>query len=373
MENIGHKSTASLTTACIFLDNFRLGGFQRLALDQAYELSDRGYSVNLYITSSPESWVMPRLESKFIAEKNIQVYETPISRAMQILFFWKQLSSIPTGSLFISHSLRATFSLRILKMITFRKFVISTTIHQLPRLSHLSQRFRRFIYGQFSDNLYCFSSAVSTDWTSQFGRTFSFFVQKFTRRISLRRNGVYLNRLPPVREQLKVKQPRLIYLGRTTFWKGLETILDLAREVEMSDFDFLMIVPDFSEGDFEEFSKILGDRLNVITGKTISDLEFRDGDVHVYPANYGSRVNIHESISLNCLEMASIGIPTLVTKGGLSTWPEIHRSNLIHEVDWAEKSCLVRKLHEVSALRISDEEIEATRRLFDIGNQFIQG
>jgi hypothetical protein len=56
--------------------------------------------------------------------------------------------------------------------------------------------------------------------------------------------------------------------------------------------------------------------------KSFRDYKPSYGDVHLYPANYGTSAKFIESISINCLEMASVGIPSFITRGGLLTWPE---------------------------------------------------
>ena len=169
-----------LRKACIFVDNLNVGGFQRLALDQAYELSDLGYSIKLFVLSDSQFWALPKLEENILNKKQIRIYQVSTSRAKQLLFFYSDRKFFSKDTLIISHSLRSTFSLKFLKIFLFRKFEINTTIHQLPRLSHFSQRIKRFVYAQFSDNLFCFSSAVYADWSTQFGKFGTFFVNHFS-------------------------------------------------------------------------------------------------------------------------------------------------------------------------------------------------
>jgi glycosyltransferase involved in cell wall biosynthesis len=370
MKRKSDSSAATPRKACIFVDNLNVGGFQRLALDQAYELSDQGYLVKLFVLSDSQFWVLLRLEEDILCNKNIKIVQVSASRTKQIRVFYRNLRLLSDDTLIISHSLRSTFSLKILKVFSFRKFEINTTIHQVPRLSHLSQRIKRFVYAQFSDNLFCFSSAVRADWSTQFGKFGVSLVNHFSKQISVKRNGIYIKRLPPIRSYLDIKKPRVVYLGRVTFWKNITVFLDLAKELDLINFDFLIVVPNYEDGDLGDLPNILGSRLRVISGKTVSDLEVFDGDVHIYPSNYGTRVPVIESISLNCLEMASLGIPSLVTENGLSTWPELSGSDLIYQVDWNNKSQVVGKILEASSARIPQEAISDMRSLFDIGNQF---
>ena len=41
--------------ALICVDNLRVGGYQRLALDEAYALSDRGYIVSIFVLEERDS------------------------------------------------------------------------------------------------------------------------------------------------------------------------------------------------------------------------------------------------------------------------------------------------------------------------------
>jgi glycosyltransferase involved in cell wall biosynthesis len=260
--------------------------------------------------------------------------------------------------------------LRILKTLHCFKGTINTTLHQLPGLSHKSQRVKRFVYAQFADNLFCFSKAAEINWYSQFGSRFSKPVQFLSKEISVLRNGIYLDRLPiQSHNRLEGSKPRIIYLGRISFWKGLDTLKNLARLPELNDFDFLLMVPKISPEDLADLSILLPNRLEIIEGKSISSLQSRKGDVHIYPAHYGKGVSIIESISLNCLEMCAIGVPSLVSKGGLLTWPDLATSRLIKEVDWSELDAVGGALIEASKTQVSDTELKKIRQIVDIENQ----
>jgi hypothetical protein len=83
-----------------------------------------------------------------------------------------------------------------------------------------------------------------------------------------------------------------------------------------------------------ELKNEFGARIQFAIGKRIEDVEFRIGDINLYPVNYGSDARFIEGISINCLEMACLGIPSLITKNGSETWPELVDLGFIHEVDW---------------------------------------
>jgi len=359
-----------MNKAYIFVDNLKIGGYQRLSLDQAYALADLNYSVTIIVLSPRPEWAAAIIEKEELDLKKIELLESKNSRISILQFISKKLPLSSADCVIISHSLRSTLALRFVNILLRRKFTINTTLHQLPRLSHLSQRIKRFIYAQFTHNLYCFSKASEVSWYTQFGDRYEGVMSKYSKRIITLRNGVYLGRLPA--KQLVNKnesRPRIIYLGRLSFWKGLDTIKKLAKSEELSEFDFVLMVPAITPKDLQEMQTILGSRLNVIEGKSVASLKSQDGDVHIYPANYGNEVELIESVSLNCLEMSAIGIPSVVTSGGLLTWPELAETGLVQEVDWSNIGEVVNAIRLSQGLTISPAELSNVRKLVDINRQ----
>jgi glycosyltransferase involved in cell wall biosynthesis len=355
--------------ALIFVDNLRFGGYQRLSLDQAYILSDSGFQVTIIVFSPKELWDFVALESSIIADRDIQLVALPnthFSVSAHISSYLRNLSE----PLIISHSLRATLNLRMLKFFRGYEYTINTTIHQLPGLTDSVQRVKRFIYAQFTDRLFCFSEAVEQSWKTQFGYRSSVLLQRFGKQIEVLRNGVYLDRLPSApADSIHFRNPQIVFLGRLAFWKGLNTLHDLASSTVLSGFDFLFLVPDSYNQPFEVLVESLGDRAVVIRGKTVSSYTPMRGDVHVYPANYGEIVKVIEGISLNCLEMGAMGIPSLITKGGLVTWPELSDSDLYVETNWEDIENVAKSINQISQVSISGEHIQYVQSLVSIRNQ----
>jgi glycosyltransferase involved in cell wall biosynthesis len=355
--------------ALIFVDNLRLGGYQRLALDQAYFLSDCGFQVTVIIFSPRESWDFVSLEDSIIADKSIQFIALPYTRFSVISQMSSHLKNL-SRPLIISHSLRATLNLRILKFFGRYEYTINTTIHQLPGLTDSVQKVKRFIYAQFTDQLFCFSEAVEQSWRTQFGDRLSAVLQRFSRQMEVLRNGVYLERLPsPPLNSIHFRNPQIVFLGRLAFWKGLNTLQDLASISGLSSFDFLFLIPNTYNEPFEALVESLGTRAVVVKGKTVSSYVPMRGDVHVYPANYGEAVQIVEGISLNCLEMGAMGIPSLITKGGLVTWPELSDSDLYVETSWEDLENVATLIYQVSQVSIREEDVKNVQSLVSIENQ----
>ena len=362
-----------MQVALIFVDNMRIGGYQRLALDEAYALSDRGWETSLLTleqTNNPNSVInLTDIEKDLLAKKGIQVKVLPESRIKLYFALRKLLKSVDFSALVISHSLRSSFVLKLVQFTVINSnYKINTKIHQIPQLSDARQKFKRFLYSQFTDKLYCFSEAVKSNWYSQFGPSFKWVVN-LGKDINVLRNGVYVPRIPTLSRIQDEIRPRIIFLGRITFWKGLEVVADLAKVQSLSSFDFVLIVPQWTEDEVEGLRMILGNRLKIISGKSINEIKFFQGDIHIYPTQYPFDSSFAESISLNCLELAVVGIPSLVTKGGQQTWTESIFMNYFIEVDWGDVSDVTKKIQSMSLKPINADIQLQLLKLVDVNNE----
>ena len=127
-------------------------------------------------------------------------------------------------------------------------------------------------------------------------------------------------------------------------------------------------MPSQDESFLQLCSEGLLKRISFQVGESISSFKAKFGDVHLYPTNYGVNAKFTESISLNCLEMAAIGVPSLVSAGGLGTWPEFIGLNLIREVDWKKVEENTELIKRVSISRINPAELNYVRDIVDINN-----
>jgi hypothetical protein len=184
------------------------------------------------------------------------------------------------------------------------------------------------------------------------------------------RNGVFLPRLPKISDNSDSENSdlRLLFLGRNTGWKGIQTVIELGEHPALKNANLHFIVPSQDKSFLQLCSEGLLRRISFQAGESISSFKPKFGDVHLYPTNYGINAKFTESISLNCLEMAAIGVPSLVSAGGLGTWPEFIGMNLIREVDWKKVEENIELIKEVSILRISPADLDYVRGIVDINN-----
>lgn len=352
-----------------YIDNLRIGGFQRLCLDQAYAFSGAGFSVEIHVLCSQGSSNPSFLfaESRLIEHHNIRINYLSGSFSLQLMSVRETLKSITCQDIVICHSLRATALLWLGQRLAFKKIVFLTTIHQLPTLSAPKQRLQRFIYSQLSPVLTAYSQAVINDWTMRVNN-FPLLIRKlFQKDILLQRNGIYLPRVSnSVGQKVSSVTSRLIYLGRISSWKGVETFFEFARSSQLTDFRLLVIVPEISESLLTNLRNEFGERIEFQIGGSFSSYVPMQGDVHFYAAQYGEKAKYIESISLNCLEMASVGTPSVVTRGGLNTWPDLSKMKLFWECNWNNEEHVVASILEASRIHLSQQEISHIRNLIDV-------
>jgi glycosyltransferase involved in cell wall biosynthesis len=360
-----------MATVHFFIDNLSMGGFQRLCLDQAYYFANEGYEVEIHsLTQMPAktSSSFINLESSQIAESTLKISTISPNHFFQLINTLKILKRLNRDDLVISHSLRATAVLWIARLIARSSNPFLTSIHQLPSLSAPFQRTKRFLYAQLSPILTAYSQAVKDDWDSRLSKGIlrKIFLRK---EIVVLRNGIFLNRLPFRQEESAPEQSkRLIFLGRNTGWKGVSTLLEFVEMPPLQDFKILIMMPEIDKSWEEELRARFDGRIELVIGKTLSSYKPIYGDVHFYAAQYGSEAKFVEAISLNCLEMASLGVPSLVTKGGVGTWPELVKTGIFVECDWGALDDTCRKVVVASEMTFSPQTIQAIRNLVDVRN-----
>jgi glycosyltransferase involved in cell wall biosynthesis len=318
----------------IICDNPRIGGIQRLAQDQYYWLTRNDFSVFLcFMSSSQKENTFLNRETEMISVSNENIKFMGEKRIVTILNLIQFIRKEQL-SLIISHSLRATVvSFLVSKFFTTNDIRVKTCIHQLPALSAPVQRIRRYVYSQFSHDLFGYSRAVVEEWNKRFEKKwlFSLFAKRL--RIKLLRNGVYLNRIP-FKVEAPLQKRELCFVGRLTNWKGIDTFLEMARHSNFKDYNIKIAVPEMNLEVIEKLEKEFGTRLKLNLGKTFSELDIGRHSVLAYPVNYGVSGEI-ESISINVLESLAAGAKCVITKGGSGTWPDLLATGLLLEFDWS--------------------------------------
>lgn len=273
-------------------------------------------------------------------------------------------------SLVICNNSRSTVLSFAVKILSRKKFVIVSIIHQLLSMSSPLQRTKRIIYSQFSDILFAYSVAVEKDWNLRRKRNLFIWILSCFREISVCRNGVFLPRIKSIKVNAitsENKRRRLIFASRVTAWKGLDHIKKVLTLPSFATTELLLITPFPAESFINEASVVSQNLVTNIVGKSITEIDFNSNDLHLYPASYGSKSKFIEGISLNVLEMSCIGVKSFVTKNGIETWPELADMGVVQEIDWDELSDTDGELILGSTV-LTTEKIEKSQSLIDIAN-----
>ncbi len=363
------KKERKVINVLIICDTARIGGVERLALDQAYELSktSKESKATILVLNSPPTHMdasFIRNENELIKKLKIDIFYAPGSKLKQFCVLKNLLRDYNYNYVFTC-SMRAGMLSWLVRIIYRFKFTIFNTIQQLPSLTSPNQHLKRAFYSQFSDRLFICCDAALKDW--EYKRQKSLLIKFISRRrrVELCRNGIYLPRLPPAKSLDRFKDAkRFVYIGRLTAWKGLETFLKVAQLNEFKKIEVLLVTPTDPSSYLVNLENSLRSRIKTVVGKSISEIIFKEGDVHLYPANYGDNTFV-EGISLNVLEMACLGIPSLVTKNGCATWPELHDLGFVYEVDWSKINEIVQIISRIS---IQSKNITQVRSIVNIKN-----
>ena len=110
---------------------------------------------------------------------------------------------------------------------------------------------------------------------------------------------------------------------------------------------FLIFSPDNDSEVVNEFRQSFDERIEIVIGKSPQYLTPAPNDVHVYGVDYGQGFKFPESVSTNCLEMAYLNIPSMVTAGGAANWPELKDGNLIYEVNWENEKSVIEVISKI--------------------------
>jgi len=350
----------------VVLDNFRVGGLERLALDQLYMLKDLGIPAEAHYRQVDATAKLPNfleLEESRIRRSELQIFGLPKSDWRQLLHFVNLFRS-KEFTLIINHSVGSAVILKFAIFLTKRNIQLKTFVHQLPTLSAPVQRIKRFAYSLFSDEIYGYSVAVTQDWNNRISK--KILPKRIRQKLTMRtqRNGIYLGRLPTFRrsETGSEFKPRLVFIGRNVGWKNMEKIFGLLRQSDLSEFQALVVLPMISNALKDSSEQEFGKRIRFEIGKKLEDVEFRQGDINVYPVNYGPDAKFIEAISLNCLEMACLGIPSIIAKSGSDTWPDLIELGFFHAVNWNDEEEVI---HGIEALRkrVFSEELNSRARI----------
>ena len=322
--------------ALMVLDNLRVGGVQRLALDEAYSLSVSGYEVEILLLEKVHNLDdMREIDAGFFDKYGILVSNVPGSNWQKI----RKISSVlkrANATKVISHSAKGIALLRICSFLTFRSIKILGYIHQLITLSDNRQRLKRILFFSLASELRASSMQFILELEKyiQERKSLKLVMRK---KVTFDRMGVFVERIAfqdsKISKYRKSEKTSLVFMSRVAIWKGFGKYLSLARELR-GNFDYVTITSRFHNDVFEVEKACSEIGVRLIYGTNVAKIDRGDRTIHLYPADYGKEIYFPQNIGLNVLESMALGIPSLISREQLWSWPELKASKLIWMTDW---------------------------------------
>jgi glycosyltransferase involved in cell wall biosynthesis len=358
----------------IVIDSLNIGGKERLALDQAYYLQSTGNKVKILLLNYPtdSNLAMLKMDQKFSKMPIIEIVSIPGSKIVQLIKLVHFFARHKKYFVVISHSTRALVLVRMASVIFFNSLIVHT-MNQSLSLSTKSQAIKIALYCLFSHHLLAGCQPFIDEWKLYVN---SSRIKKiiFSRKdIKLNRNGLYMPRL--LQTDSMSRHPnddvkRILYLGRAAEWKGTRIYGEISNCINKKGIKSVLAIPDIlTESQKLRFGKI-ETPMEEIIGKPPTRLPYLDLIVHIYPADYGVGSTFRESISLNVMELLCLGVPSIITKNGRSTWPELATSIMLQDCDWGnlnEIEIFIEKLISIPSDVKAVSSLQA-QELFSIEN-----
>ena len=348
------KSSERFDQFYIAVDDLRVGGIQRLAMDEAYALAAIGVrtSIICFTQSRQEDSILALdgVSLKSLSARGIEVIyinnDNKIAKVVHLakLIKFKEIKSV------VCHSPSSAAMFRAASLLIKRSVRINLWIHQLISLSDHVQKFKRILYSFCATDLFFSSKQFKLEWELErldkiLRRLFS--LKRDSRQVS--RLGVHLPRVIDSLERFicKDESKHLIFASRVTSWKGVGTFMSISKLRD--DFHSVLMSVNFRDEVLQQFNYDR-DANHLIEGKPPSFLSEISTPIHLYPTNYGSKTRYPQSIGLNVIEFAALGIPSLVSKELVTTYPELFDSGLVFSVDWNDHLEVERMIETLSSI-----------------------
>lgn len=354
----------------IVLDNLRVGGIQRLALDEAYGLRRNGRDVSLIVLEEEEVPLddIREIDGLYFEQFKLNIIFVPKGKLKQVIWFFN-FTRLRKPKIVFCHSAKGIGLARIASLALRKKLYIVGFLHQLATLSSTKQRLKRMLFFSMANQIRASSKQFILELDAVYGER-SIVKKYMNKKLCFDRMGVDLARIDwlQVSQNLisVVDKPALIFNSRVTDWKGFRTFLDLARNLG-NDFQYILITSRMVHQ-----SELIADFAQLPTakvyhGKSVAHFLWTVPALHIYPTNYGKRVKFQQNIGLNVLECLALGIPSVISSEGFETWPELRNSKGIFLTDWVMQdiSNSIKDLFK-SSLVLQPSTNNSFRRLISI-------
>jgi hypothetical protein len=352
------------TQIYIVVDDLRVGGVQRLALDEAYALVDQKRRVTIISLNDQRVGdsilKIDGTDRGKLRNLGINVIYLPgkkyFSKIKEIVNVIKknEINSV------VCHSVTAIVMFRAASFIALRRLTLNLWIHQLITLSAPVQRTKRLLYSILASRIFFSSHQFKLEWESQMlDKIIRLLLFKSDSKRIVSRLGVYVPRV--LNEGMKINcsasNSHLIFASRLSAWKGVNTFLSISKSTADSH-SVLMSVNLESISKLHQFGKN-SQTEHLIDCKPPSFVSNVSKPVHIYPTDYGPNSSNPQAIGLNVIEFACIGIPSLVSREGFTTYPELYDAGLVLAVDWNNQFDVQLSLDHLKSLTQKERQKKA--------------
>ena len=347
--------------------NTRIGGAQRILIDEFYELTARDVQAKIVSLSPrvPNDDIL-NVDNKFSPAKGVEILWPGSGKMKQLKFLMREFRKSPQKIHVVSHDFTGVLISRFAALMNFKRITIDLYIHQLLDLSDSRQRQKRIFLSLFATTIFVSSFQFKKSWEDYLENSVTWKVL-YRKRIYFDRMGIYIPRV--LNQNFKkhrvceVPVPHIIFMSRITAWKGFSVFSKFAeRHVNESLHSLILTTKNGRPEIFDE--DVFIDELNhVIYESGVANLELTRGSVHLYPTNYGKGISYPQSIGMNVLELLAVGIPSVISPEGFLSWPELEHSLMISTNDWTDEVILESSVRSLSNLSGDEVELEVQKLL----------
>jgi hypothetical protein len=241
-----------------------------------------------------------------------------------------------------------------------KKVKIILYIHQLISLSSKKQALKRFLYFIFAHKLFVSSNQFKLEIEAYLKD--SWWGALFRKKIYFDRMGIYLNRVDNQPKEIVCSEtvPHLIFASRMTKWKGFQEFLNSASESNWKNHKVIFEIFK-TKNRFNERQERNKEPDHLFYSKSPVSFKYPANSLHIYPTNYGESIKFPQSIGMNVLEFLALGVPSLISKEGFQSWPELEKSILIETCSWSNPTEVESKLNKLISVNKSSARAESLR------------
>lgn len=343
--------SSSSQIVIVAVDNLRVGGIQRIALDECYSLIDQNIDFQLICFSKiEEEDSILFVDSNYSKSRQVTPLIISGSIFFKIIQTSKILKKINKEVRVVVHSPSLSVIFFLSRILSNKRFPVLLWIHQVLSLSTYFQALKRVAYSNTADCVFFTTKQFELEWNLVIAKNFLLNLLK-PKRSFFSRIGIYYKRvLSNDWEQDFSCSPNIehrIFASRITSWKGISKLLEVIQHNEDSPSHYILMTTHSYKG--SKFFENLNDKkIHILTSKTPAHLKYAPRSVHLYPSDYGTKVTYPMSIGLNVLEFLVLGIPSLISIENFLTFPELKNCPLIRTCDWKDLDEIEQHLTELS-------------------------